>query len=76
MPEHFLHLRVKHKVYSWYFSCNIAVLNRYTMDSIFPSLSDQELRIWCAEQCHDANGELNLEKMEQLYQFVSSAKKA
>lgn len=47
-----------------------------TMDSIFPSLTDQDLRIWCAEQCHDANGELNLEKMELLYQFVSSVKKA
>jgi hypothetical protein len=45
------------------------------MDSIFPSLSDQELRMWCAEQCHDANGELNLEKMELLYQFVSSSVK-
>ena len=45
------------------------------MDTLFPSMSDQDLRIWCAEQCRNNNGELNLEKMKKLYQFVSSAKK-
>lgn len=35
-------------------------------------MTDLELRIWCAEQCRNNNGELNLEKMEKLYQFVSS----
>lgn len=35
-------------------------------------MSDLQLRIWCAEQCRNTNGELNIEKMEKLYQFVSS----
>lgn len=35
-------------------------------------MTDLELRIWCAEQCRNNNGELNLEKMEKLYQFISS----
>lgn len=44
------------------------------MDSIFPSPSDQELRIWCAEQCRNNNGELNLEKAKALYEFITAHK--
>lgn len=42
----------------------------YTMESVY--ISDQELRIWCAEQCHDSNGELNLDKMKALYEWMTS----
>lgn len=39
-------------------------------------MTDQELRIWCAEQCRNNNGELNLEKAKELYRFVTSQKGA
>lgn len=41
-------------------------------DIICPEMTDQELRIWCAEQCRNNNGELNLEKAKELYQFVTA----
>ena len=45
------------------------------MNDIFPTMTDLELRMWCAEQCRNNKGELNLKKMEKLYRFVLSAKK-
>jgi hypothetical protein len=44
------------------------------MDNLFSSPTDQELRIWCAEQCRNNNGELNLEKAKELYKFITSHK--
>lgn len=35
-------------------------------------ITDLGLRMWCAEQCRNNNGELDLEKMEKLYQFISA----
>ena len=45
------------------------------MDSVlFPSMTDLDLRIWCAEQCRNNHGELNLEKTKELYKFVTGCK--
>ena len=49
-----------------------ALLNTIIMCLLEHKMTDLELRIWCAEQCRNNNGELNLEKMEKLYQFISS----
>mgnify|MGYP003299324582 CR=1 FL=1 len=39
---------------------------------MFDEMTDLDLRMWCAEQSHDANEELNLDRMKELYQFVSA----
>lgn len=45
-------------------------------NGLFPSMTDQDLRIWCAEQCRNNNGELNLEKARELYKFVTAQTEA
>lgn len=35
--------------------------------------NDTELRIWCVQQCTDAKDNFNLNKVKELYAFVSAS---
>lgn len=34
--------------------------------------TDRDLRIWCVEQCFDYNGTCDLDRVKELYAFVST----